>query len=83
MILFSQYDFRHTAERRGYLKEESAKTERKTLHLPVDTIKSLEKLAAKNGTDLSKEIRHAIDAYLDVEVTADNIDMINGVISRA
>jgi len=64
------------------LKEESVKTERKTLHLPVDTIKTLEKLAAKNGTDLSKEIRHAIDAYLDVEVTADNINMINGVIHQ-
>ncbi|QNK40510.1 ribbon-helix-helix domain-containing protein [Caproicibacter fermentans] len=60
------------------MKEEECKTERKTLHLPIDTIKALEKLAAKNGTDLSKEIRHAIDAYLDVSVTAENINMIHG-----
>lgn len=64
------------------MKEEACKTERKTLHLPIDTIKALEKLAAKNGTDLSKEIRHAIDAYLDVSVTAENINMIDGVIHQ-
>ena len=68
-------------QRRPCLKEK-CKTERKTLHLPVDTIKALEKLAAKNGTDLSKEIRHAIDAYLDVSVTAENINMIDGVIRQ-
>lgn len=66
------------SQRRPCLKEEECKTERKTLHLPIDTIKALEKLAAKNGTDLSKEIRHAIDAYLDVSVTAENINMIHG-----
>lgn len=58
------------------------KTERVSFHLSPDIIQALQKLAAKNGTDLSKEIRRAIDAYLDVEVTADNINMINGVIQQ-
>jgi hypothetical protein len=64
------------------LKEDSVKTERISLHLPTDTIKALQKLAAKNGTDLSKEVRRAIDAYLDIEVTTENISMINGVIHQ-
>ncbi len=64
------------------MQTDACKTERKTLHLPVDTIKALEKLAAKNGMDLSKEIRRAIDAYLDVSVTAENINMIDGVIRQ-
>ena len=69
-------------ERRIDLKESPIKTERKTLHLPEDTVRALNKLAAKNGTDFSKEVRRAIDEYLDLETTAENIDMINGVIRQ-
>ena len=58
------------------------KTERVSLHLPKDTIYTLRRLAAKNGTNLSKEIRHAIDGYLDIEVSAENIGLINGVIKE-
>ena len=58
------------------MKESPIKTERKTLHLPEDTVRALNKLAAKNGTDFSKEVRRAIDEYLDLETTAENIDMI-------
>lgn len=58
------------------------KTERITIHIPVDTIKELKRLAAKNNTDISKEIRRAIDGYLDIEINAENIDMINGVIKQ-
>ena len=68
--------------RRIDLKESPIKTERKTLHLPEDTVRALNKLAAKNGTDFSKEVRRAIDEYLDLETTAENIDMINGVIRQ-
>jgi len=64
------------------LKNEDINTERVSLHLPKDTAKTLRKLAAANGTDLSKEIRRAIDGYLDIEATAENIDMINGVIRQ-
>lgn len=46
------------------MKQEPVKTERKTLHLPVETIQALEKLAARNGTDFSKEVRRAVDEYL-------------------
>ena len=63
-------------------EEASMKTERVSLHLPKDTIDTLKRLAAKNGTDLSKEIRHAIDGYLDISVSAENIDLINGVIKE-
>ena len=64
------------------LKESPIRTERKTIHLPPDTIQALNKLAARNGTDFSKEVRRAIDEYLDLETTAENIDMINGVIRQ-
>ena len=64
------------------LKESPIRTERKTIHLPPDTIRALNKLAARNGTDFSKEVRRAIDEYLDLESTAENIDMISGVIRQ-
>ena len=64
------------------MKESPIKTERKTLHLPEDTIRALNKLAARNGTDFSKEVRRAIDEYLDLETTTENIDMINWVIRQ-
>ena len=57
-------------------------TQRVSFHLTPDVIKALKKLASKNGTDVSKEIRRAIDAYLDLEITADNINMIQGVIEQ-
>lgn len=62
--------------------ESPIRTERKTIHLPPDTIQALNKLAARNGTDFSKEVRRAIDEYLDLESTAENIDMISGVIRQ-
>ena len=61
---------------------EPVKTERVSLHLPQDTIDTLKRLAAKNGTDLSKEIRRAIDGYLDIECNMEYLDMINGVIRQ-
>ncbi|PWL54448.1 MAG: hypothetical protein DBY36_02265 [Clostridiales bacterium] len=61
---------------------EPIKTERISLHLPKDTIDTLKRLSAKNGTDLSKEIRRAIDGYLDIEMNAENLDMINSVIKQ-
>ena len=50
--------------------------------MPKETIQTLKRLAAKNGTDLSKEIRRAIDGYLDIELNAENLDMINSVIKQ-
>lgn len=64
------------------MKESPIRTERKTIHLPPDTIQALNKLAAKNGTDFSKEVRRAVDEYLDLESNAENIDMISGVIRQ-
>ena len=64
------------------MKESPIRTERKTIHLPPDTIRALNKLAARNGTDFSKEVRRAIDEYLDLASTAENIDMISGVIRQ-
>ena len=64
------------------MNNEPIKTERKTIHLPVETIQALNKLAARNGTDFSKEVRRAVDEYLDLETTAENIDLINGVIRQ-
>ena len=48
------------------MKESPIRTERKTIHLPPDTIQALNKLAARNGTDFSKEVRRAIYDYLDL-----------------
>lgn len=64
------------------MKHETLKTERKTIHLPTETIAALNKLAARNGTDFSKEVRRAVEEYLDLETTAENIDLINGVIRQ-
>lgn len=64
------------------MKESPIQTERKTIHLSLDTIQALNKLAAKNGTDFSKEVRRAVDEYLDLESNAENIDMISGVIRQ-
>lgn len=64
------------------MEAEKKKDNRISLHLPPETEAKLRRLAARNGTDLSKEIRRAIDAYLDIEVAAENIDMINGVIHQ-
>ena len=67
-------------ERRIALKESPIKTEHKTLQLPEDTVQVLNKLAAKHETYFFKEVRRAIDEYLDLETFAENINMINGVI---
>ena len=64
------------------LKGSPSRSERKTTRLPPDTIQALNKRAARNGTDFSKEVRRAIDEYLDLESTAENIDMISGVIRQ-
>lgn len=64
------------------MNQSPIKTERKTIHLPTETIQTLQKLAARNGTDLSKEVRRAVDEYLDLETTTENIDLINGVIRQ-
>ncbi|HCA29258.1 MAG TPA: hypothetical protein DEP23_06715 [Ruminococcaceae bacterium] len=61
---------------------DTIKTERVSFHLPVATIDTLKRLAANNNTDLSKEIRKAIDSYLDIELNIENLDMINGVIRQ-
>ena len=63
-------------------ENESIKTERISLHIPIDTLETLKRLAAKNNTDLSKEIRRAIDGYLDIELNRENLDLINSVISE-
>lgn len=61
---------------------ETIKTERVSFHIPVNTLKTLERLAAKNHTDLSKEIRKAIDGYINIELNTENLDMINAVIRQ-
>lgn len=63
-------------------ENESIKTERISLHIPINTLETLKRLAAKNNTDLSKEIRRAIDGYLDIELNRENLDLINSVISE-
>ena len=64
------------------MQQEMIKNGRKTIHLPIETIETLNRLAAKNGTDFSKEVRRAVDEYLDLETTAENIELINGVIRQ-
>lgn len=64
------------------MKKPPIRTERKTIHLPPGTVESLNRLAARNGTDFSKEVRRAIDEYLDLEAAAENIDLISGVIRQ-
>ena len=49
------------------IQKQKVKTERISLHLPTDTVESLKLLAAKNHTDMSKEIRRFIDKGLAVK----------------
>ena len=56
------------------IQKQKVKTERISLHLPTDTVESLKLLAAKNHTDMSKEIRRFIDKGLAVKSYEDNID---------
>ena len=51
------------------IQKQTVKTERISLHLPTDTVESLKLLAAKNHTDMSKEIRRFIDKGLAVGST--------------
>ncbi len=58
------------------------KTKRVTIHLPIETVKKIEKLATKNNQDTSKEIRKAIDGYLNIQATKDDIDFISKIIRQ-
>ena len=58
------------------------KTKRVTLHLPVATVKSIEKLAARDSQDVSKVIRKAIDTHLNIQANRDDIDFISGIIRQ-
>lgn len=62
--------------------DKPVKNKRVTIHLPVDTIKSLNLLAAKNHTDISKEIRRYIDKGLSIKSYKDNLELISGVIEQ-
>ena len=50
--------------------------------MPVDTVDSLNLLAAKNHSDMSKEIRRFIDKGLSIESYEDNLELISGVIEQ-
>lgn len=62
--------------------EKPVPNERISLHLPVETIETLKRLAAKNNTDLSKEIRRFVDKGLAIESYEDNLDLITGCIEQ-
>ena len=50
--------------------------------MPVDTVDSLNLLAAKNHTVMSKEIRRFIDKGLSIESYEDNLEIISGIIEQ-
>ncbi len=56
--------------------------ERVTIRLNKEQLESLKKLGVKNNTDVSKEIRTAIQSYLNVELIQDNIELITDLISN-
>jgi predicted transcriptional regulator len=58
------------------------KTKRITFHLPLETAKAIERLAAKDNQDVSKVIRKAIDKYLNIQANKDDIDFITGIIRQ-
>ncbi len=53
-----------------------------TLRLNEEQIESLKKLAMKNNTDVSKEIREAIDSHLNVELIESNLEYLSDFISN-
>ena len=64
------------------IQKQTVRTERISLHLPTDTVESIKLLAAKNHTDMSKEIRRFIDKGLAVKSYEDNNDLISGIIEQ-
>lgn len=62
--------------------KEPIKNKRVTIHLPVETIESLNMLAVKNHTDMSKEIRRFIDKGLSIESYEENLELISGIIEQ-
>jgi predicted DNA-binding protein len=58
------------------------KTKRVTFHLPLETVKSVEKLAVKNNQNVSEIIRKAIDGHLTIQANRDDIEFINGIIRQ-
>jgi hypothetical protein len=58
------------------------RTKRVTFHLPIETVKSIEKLAAKNNQNVSEIIRKAIDGHLSIQGHRDDIEFINGIVRQ-
>jgi len=59
-----------------------SKTKRINFLLPVDTVKSLEKFAAKKNQNVSEIIRRAINEHLTIQANREDIDFISGIIRQ-
>ena len=59
-----------------------SKTKRINFLLPVDTLKSLEKFAAKKNQNVSEIIRRAINEHLTIQANREDIDFISGIIRQ-
>jgi len=58
------------------------KTKRVTFHLPVETVTSIEKLAAKKNQNVSAVIRKAINEHLNIQASRDDLEFISGIIRQ-
>jgi len=58
------------------------KTKRINFLLSADTVKSLEKFAAKKNQNVSEIIRRAINEHLTIQANREDIDFISGIIRQ-
>jgi hypothetical protein len=58
------------------------KTKRINFMLPVDTVESIEKLAAKKNQNVSAVIRRAINEHLTIQTNREDIEFISGVLRQ-
>ncbi len=53
-----------------------------TIRLDNETLEIIKELSIKNNSDVSKEIRSAIEKHLDVEIARQNIDFVTDLIRQ-
>jgi methyl coenzyme M reductase gamma subunit len=67
------------SEKEDSVNKKPQAVQRRSIAFPV---KQLEKLAAKENQDVSKIVRKAVDSYMSIQASKDDIDFITGIIRQ-
>ena len=55
---------------------------RRSIAFPAKQLEQLEKIAARENQDVSKIVRKAVDSYMSIQASKDDIDFITGIIRQ-